>query len=206
MMKNFYINISNWKEDGYVYNGPVNKKTKGVPLINNGFFNMICKVKNNISYFSSIYKSYFQSWKYYLEQDNPFNQEKNIEELAPGKTIFILSRNKDSPNLLIGGAEIINALTLMKLMKLKAENIQILFLESIKINNDPYYNLYKNIISRGSEPLHIRNLSSKKIYHISNAIHIPINWDSPVFCKTKIPNCNVKPKAYSELYYSNLNI
>ena len=202
MMKNFYINISNWKEDGYVYNGPVNKKTKGVPLINNGFFNMNCKVKNNISNFSSIYKSYFQSWKYYSEQNNPFNQEKNIEELAPGKTIFIFSRNQDSPNLLIGGAEIINALTLMKLMKLKAENIQILFLESIKINNDPYYNLYKNIISRGSEPLHIRNLSSKKIYHISKAIHIPINWDSPVFCKTKIPNCNVKSKAYSELYYS----
>ena len=203
MMKNFYINISNWKEDGYIYNGPVNKKTKGVPLIDNGFFNMKCKIKNNISNYSSIYKRYFQSWKYYLAQNDLFNNRNNIEELAPGKTIFIFSRNQDSPNLLIGGAEIINSLSLMKLLKLKPDNIQILFLESIKINNDPYFNLYKNIISRGSEPLHIRNLSSK-VYHISNAIHIPINWDSPVFCKSKIPNCKNKSKTYSLLYDSIL--
>ena len=203
-MNNIYINISNWKEDGYIYNnGPVSNITKGVPLIKNGFFNMICKIRNNISDYHSIYQSYFQSWKYYLDQNNIINNTDDIEELAPGKTVFIFSRNQDSPNLLIGGAELINAFSLMKLLNLKAKNIQILFLESIKINHyDPYYSLYKNIISGGNEPLHVRSLNSKTLYHISNAIHIPINWDSPVFSKTKIPICKIKSKTYSQLYDS----
>ena len=200
MMKNIYINLSNWKEDGYIYNGPVNAITRGLPLIKNGFFNMKCKKKNNISDYHSVYNRYFQSWKYY--DHNLLNCSYDIKELAPGKTVFIFSRNQDSPNLLIGGAELINAFSLMKLLKLKPENIQILFLESIKINNDPYYKLYKSIISRGSEPLHIRNLNSKILYHISNAIHIPINWDSPVFSNSKIPKCKIKSKTYNELYES----
>ena len=40
MMKNFFLNFSNWKEDGYIYNGPVNKKTRGQALISKGFFKM----------------------------------------------------------------------------------------------------------------------------------------------------------------------
>ena len=115
MMKNLYINISNWKEDGYIYNGPVNTRTRGVPLINNGFFNMKCKKINNISDYHSIYKRYFQSWKYYNDY-NILNYDYDIKELAPGKTVFIFSRNQDSPNLLIGGAEIINAFSLALLI------------------------------------------------------------------------------------------
>jgi hypothetical protein len=113
--------------------------------------------------------------------------------------LFILNRNEDSPNLLIGAAGFINAFSLMYLLRIKPENIQVLFLESIKINNDPFYNLFKNIISRGGKPLYARNLDKNIIYHVSKAIYIPINWDSPVFCKTEIPVCLKISKTYKVL-------
>jgi hypothetical protein len=72
----------------------------------------------------------------------------------------------------------------------------------MKFNDDPFYYLYKNIISRGGEPLHIRSLNKR--YHISNAIHLPINWDSPYFTKSDIPNCKNKSKTYHYLYNSVL--
>ena len=87
----------------------------------------------------------------------------------------------------------------MNLLGLKPKNIQILFLESMKFNNDPYYDLYKYIISGGNEPLHISQLKKKK-YFISNAIHLPINWDSPCFTKCEIPKCPNKTLTYSKLY------
>ena len=204
-MKNFYINPIFWKEDGYNFdNGPINKKTKGIPLISKGFFNMECDVKNYFSDYNKIYKKYFHSWKYSKNKKNIKNEtkQKEEEELFPGKTIFILSRNQDSPNLLIGGCQFLNAFSLMHLLNLNPENIQVLFLESMKLNYDPYYNLYKNIISRGSDPIHIRDLNHSKIYHISNGIHIPLNWDSPCFCKTQIPNCTTKTKTYDYFYKS----
>ena len=39
----------------------------------------------------------------------------------------------------------------MYLFKIKPENIQVIFLESltIKEKDDPFYDIYKNIISRG---------------------------------------------------------
>lgn len=55
------------------------------------------------------------------------------------------------------------------------------------ISNDPFYNLIKNIISRGVNPLYVRNLENNIIYHISKAINVPINWDSPFFRKAKTP-------------------
>ena len=201
MMKNFFLNFSNWKEDGYVYNGPVNKKTKGQALISKGFFKMQCHIKGNISNYNNIYKKYFNSWEYILD-DQSKNEIYNKKELCPGKILFILNRNQDSPNLLIGGAGFINAFSLMYLLKIKPENIQVLFLESIKINNDPFYSLFKNIISRGGEPLYARNLDKNLIYHVSNAILVPINWDSPVFCKTKIPTCLKISKTYKVLLKS----
>ena len=113
IMKNFFINPSNWKEDGYIYNGPINKKTKGSPLIRSGFFNMKCNYRNNINDFSGIYKKYFNSWNYYKHNNDIINYNKDlIKELSPGKTVFILSRNQDSPNLFHGGSEFISAFTL----------------------------------------------------------------------------------------------
>jgi hypothetical protein len=90
----------------------------------------------------------------------------------------------------------------MHLLYLKPENIQIVFLESMKFNDDTFYYLYKYIISRGGEPLHIRSLNTR--YHISNAIHLPINWDSPCFTQSDIPNCKNKSKTYHYLYNSVL--
>ena len=201
IMNNFYLNFSNWKQDGYVYKGPVNKETRGEALISYGFFKMQCHIKGNISNYNPIYNKYFNSWEYILN-----NQFKNDiykkKELCPGKVLFILNRNEDSPNLLIGGAGFINAFSLMHLLKVKPENIQVLFLESMVINNDPFYNLFKNIISRGGKPIYARNLDKNIIYYVSKAIHVPINWDSPVFCKTKVPICHKISKTYKMLYKS----
>ena len=200
-MKNFYINPLYWKEDGYIYNGPVNKKTKGRPLIKKGFFNMKCKIRNNIIDFNQIYKKYFKSWKYFKNNKDIINNHKDlIKELSPGKTVFIINRNQDSPNLFHGGSEFISAFSLMHLLNLKPENIQILFLESMKFNNDPFLNLYKNLISRGGKPIHIRDLNKNTKYHISNAVNIPINWDSPCFTVCGIPKCKNKAKTYHYLY------
>ena len=77
-------------------------------------------------------------------------------------------------------------------------NIQVIFLESMRIDNDPYYDLYKNIISRGGEPIHIREL--KKKYLISQAVHVPVNWDSPCFIMfEKPPICKYQSKAFHYL-------
>ena len=203
MMKNFFLNFSNWKKDGYIYdyNGPVNNKTKGQALISYGFFKIQCNIKGKISNFNPIYNKYFNSWEYILNSQSK-NKIYKAKNLCPGKVLFILNRNQDSPNLLIGGAGFINAFSLMHLLRIKPENIQVIFLESMIINNDPFYNLFKNIISRGGKPLYARKLDKNIIYHVSKAIYVPINWDSPVFCKTETPNCLKISKTYKILLES----
>ena len=42
-----------------------------------------------------------------------------------------------------------NALSIIYLLDIKPENIQIIILESIEIKNEPFYDLYKNLISMG---------------------------------------------------------
>ena len=67
------------------------------------------------------------------------------------------------------------------------------------------------MISRGGKPIYINKL--KKKYHISSAIHIPINWDSPCFFKsdyeiTKL-DCKYPSKTYklyNDLVDKYLNI
>ena len=85
----------------------------------------------------------------------------------------------------------------MDLYDLDPENIQIIFLESMTFNNDPFYDLYKNIASRGGETIYIKNL--KKKYHISSALHILINWDSGAFITNNFQNCKYSTKAYKLL-------
>jgi hypothetical protein len=85
----------------------------------------------------------------------------------------------------------------MDLFHLNPERIQIIFLESMTLNNHPLYELYKNIVSRGSEPIFIRNLKNK--YFISSAFHIPINWDSGAFIIKKFHNCKYSTKTYKLL-------
>ena len=188
-MQNFVLDPSKWKDNGYEYKGPVDRETSGCPLLSEGFFNMKCDVKNEISDYAKMYGRYINSWNY------NYTQNENYEEFAPGKIIFFISRNQDSPNLYHGGSEFINAFSLMNILNLNPKNIQIIFLESINFNkNDPLFDLYKYIISGGNTPIHIRDINKK--YHISNAIHIPINWDSPCFILAPVPSCNYPTKTY----------
>ena len=148
-MENIILDPSKWRPDGYVYQGPQDFNNKGFPLLSKGFFNMKGGKKNNI-YPDVNYNRYFNSWNYDYKDD-----ENNLEELAPGKIVFFFSRNQDSPNIFHGGSEFINALSLIYLLDIKPENIQLVFLESMEIRNDPLHELYKNIISRGGTPIHI---------------------------------------------------
>ena len=183
-------------QTSYVYKGPIDKINRGAPILSKGFFKTKCKNQRNIRGYNKIYKNYLESWDY-----NYKNENEEIKELAPGKTILFISRNQDSPNLFHGFSELVNTISIIYLFNLKPENIQIIFLESMKLKNDPFYDLYKNVISRGGKPLYIRNLNQK--YHISSAIQIPINWDSPVFIKTKIPrgypDCKYSTQTYNLL-------
>lgn len=186
--ENFILDPSKSKQTNYIYKGPVDKINRGAPILLKGFFNTKCQIQNNLRAYSSIYNSYFKSWNYDYE-----NKDEDIKELSPGKTILLISRNQDSPNIFHGLSEVINVLSLLYFFNLKPENIQILFLESMKLQNDPFFDIYSNVISKGGKPLYIRNIKQK--YHISSAIHVPINWDSPVFIDLKIP------KGYPECKY-----
>jgi len=147
--------------------------------------------KTDFGYDLGSYVYYFRGWNY------DYNEDEDLEELAPGKIIFFISRNQDSPNLYHGGSEYMNALSIMYSLDIKPEDIQIVFLESIEIRNDPFYDLYKNLISRGGDPFHIRTL--KKKYHVSKAIHVPLNWDSPCFIHSNIPSCQYPTMSYKYL-------
>ena len=96
---------------------------------------MKCKTRNKFKKFSELNKNYFDSWDY-DDEDEKIN---DLEELAPGKTIFLISRNQDSPNLFHGLSELINSLAIIYLYNLKPENIQILFLEGMILENEPLY-------------------------------------------------------------------
>jgi hypothetical protein len=82
----------------------------------------------------------------------------------------------------------------MKLFNLKPEDIKIVSLESMEIRDDPFRELYLNLISRGGEPIHVSKL--KKKYHISSGIFVPINLDSPLFIKNDFPNCENSTETY----------
>ena len=202
IMKNIVLDPSKSSQTDIIYKGPVDSTHRGFPILQEGFFNMNCNSKNDFKNYNSIYTTYFNSWNY------NYKGNEEIQELAPGKTIFFLSRNQDSPNIFHGLSELINALAMMELFKLKPEKIQIIFLESMTIKDDPFYDLYKNLISRGGKPIYIRELSKK--YIISSAVHVPINWDSTVFLDIKYPNCGENPgrayKLLNELVLKYMNI
>ena len=197
-MKNFTLDPSKWQNDSSEFKGPIDYKSKGFPLISKGFFSMMC---NNIDYklndYNYIYDFYFNSWNYTINTTFNIAREPKYEELAPEKTVFFITRNIDSPNLFTSGIGFLNAFALMKSFYINPEDIQIVFLESETLQNDPFYDLYKELISRGADPVHISNLTKK--YHITNAIHIPLNWDSPCFIFTNIPVCRKTTKTYDLL-------
>ena len=194
LSKNIILDPLKSSQTKYIYKGPVDKKNRGAPILSKGFLNMKCKNLHNIRGYNKIYKNYLDSWDY--EYKKEIEQTK---ELAPGKTILFISRNQDSPNLFHGISELINIISIMYLFDLNPENIQIIFLESMILKDDPLYKLYEKIISRGGKPIYIRDLKQK--YYISSAIHIPINWDSPLFIRLQIPrgypDCKYSTQTYN---------
>ena len=195
-IENIIIDPTKWEYDGFIYKGPVDDVNRGCPILKKGFFNMKCdNKKTEIEGYDKIYNSYFEGWNYEYDE-----KEEDIEELAPGKIVFFVSRNQDSPNLYHGGSEFVNVVSMLYLLDINPENVQVVFLESITLNDDPFYDLYKNLISRGGEPIYIKNL--KKKYLVSSAIHIPINWDSPCFIYSEIPDCKYPTLTYK--FYNNL--
>ena len=196
LMENIILDPSKSEQSGFSYQGPVDSIYLGFPILNKGFFNTKCTIKNNFENYNEIYKTYFNSWNY------NYNKKETLDELAPNKTILFISRNQDSPNLYHGNSEIINIISIMNLFNLIPEEIQIIFLESIEIKQDPFYDIYKNMISRGGEPIYIKNL--KKKYKISKAIHVPINWDSPAYLNLDFPQCKTPTKTY-KLYNDLVN-
>ena len=200
-MKNFTLDPSKWQSDESDFKGPIDYKVKGFPLVSKGLFNMMCGTESTLNDFNSMYEFYFSSWNYTENNTNNIMNEPKYEELlSPVKTIFFISRNQDSENLFHGGSGFLNAFALMKAFNINPEDIQIVFLESINITNDPFYELYKELISKGAEPVHISQLNKK--YFISNAIHIPLNWDSPTFIFSDIPTCRKQTKTYDLLNQS----
>ena len=197
-MSNIVLDPTKWSNGSYTYKGPVDNENRGQPILSKGFFNINCNNPNLLTGYADMYKDYFEGWNYC----NNCTNDKKYEELAPGKTVFFLSRNQDSPNLYHGGSEFINALSLMYLLNLEPEDIQIVFLESMVINDDPFYDLYFNLIGRGGVPIYIKNLDMSKKYHITNAVHIPINWDSPCFILSGVPTCKYPTLTYS--FYNKL--
>jgi len=189
LMKNFTLDPSKSQKSNLIYKGPIDKISRGSAVLSKGFFSMKCKRKKKFKKYSNLYRNYFDSWDYDGKE-----VKKELEELAPGKIIFFISRNQDSPNLFHGLSELINTLSIMYLFNLNPEDIQIIFLESMILKSEPIYDLYINLISRKNNPIYIRNL--KKKYYISSAINIPVAGDSPLFMFIKSPDCKYSIKTY----------
>ena len=125
--KNVIIDPTKWSADGNTYKGPMDPGNRGCPLLSKGFFNIKCDdgLMTKYSGYDFIYNNYFNGWDY--NYDSYEKEKDTLEELSPGKTVFFISRNQDSPNLYHGGSEFVNALSIMYLLKLNPEEIQIVF-------------------------------------------------------------------------------
>ena len=156
LMKNVVIDPSKSLQSNLTYKGPIDKLTRGFPILFKEFFNINCENNFVRENYSKLYVNYFNSWNY-----NYNDESINIEELSKGKTVFFISRNEDSPNIFHGFSEIVNCLSIMYILDLKPEDIQIVFLESMNLDKEPLYDLYTNIISRGNKPIYIRDLDYK---------------------------------------------
>ena len=220
-MENIVLDPLKSRQSGLSFlNGPVDTKNHGMPLLNKGFINAECNPKKIFLNYNKIYRAYFNSWNY---EYNSNDEKEELEELAPGKIIFFMSRNQDSPNLFFGNSEIINALAIINLFNLDLKDIQVIFLESIEIPvtlgnqtrdpdkpEDPFYYIYKNVLSQGGEPIYIKNL--KKKYKISKAFYVSINWDTPLklinINYTQFDTISKAYKIYNDLVdkYMDLNL
>ena len=156
-MENIVLDPSKFSQRNYVYKGPVDSKYKGFPVLDKGFLSTNCVPnKINFDYNKRMYESYFNSWDYDYNNEN-----EELEELAPGKTVFFLSRNQDSPNLFHGNAEIINIISLLYLFNLAPEEVQLVIFSGIEIPNDPFHDMFNDIFKDSFEPIYLNNLKKK---------------------------------------------
>ena len=196
-MRNFILDPSKWEKDNATYIDQNDYRYKNVPLISNGFFNIKCETEKKISDYNKIYDYYFNAWNYTLVSNYNIINEEKFTELAKEKIVFFISRNYDSQNVFYSFLGFLNVFSLMKTYILNPEDIRVVFLESIEIDNDPFYDFYKGLVSRGGEPVHISKLNQK--YNISSAIHIPLNFDSPDYNSPEIPKCKMQTKTFELL-------
>ena len=193
IMENIVIDPSKSTQSGLVYTGPIDRKNFGFPILSKGFLNTKCTSNNNIEGYNQFYNFYFNSWNY---DYNIENEKEELEELAPGKTVFLVSRNQESNNLFHGHCDIINIISMLYIYNLSPEDIQIILMESMDFPQDPFYDTYKTVLSLGGEPIYLKNL--KKKYKISKAIHVPINFDSPTFTfqNLNVSKCDSMTRTY----------
>ena len=118
-MENIIIDPSKSKDSGFIYNGPFDKNHSGNPILSHGFFNMKCANNKTIENYNENYITYINSWDYEYKD----NME-GVEELAPGKTVFFMSRSQDSPNLFHGTSDLVNAISIMNIFNINPEDIQ----------------------------------------------------------------------------------
>jgi hypothetical protein len=120
-MKNIILDPEKLRQTNFIDDGSIDKFKFGFPNFNRGFFNMKCDNPHMISNYFKFYYYYFKGWNYNYEN----NKDENIEELAPGKTIFFLSRNQVSSNLYHGMGDIIATISMMELFNITEDNVQI---------------------------------------------------------------------------------
>jgi hypothetical protein len=120
--ENIIIDPSKWEK---VTINALNYLNMGTPLLSKGFFSTKCGNITIIDDYYYLYDQYFNGWNYEYEDNMEY-----IGELAPGKTIFLLYRNIESFSTFHGLCEFISAISLMHILKLKPEDIKIIFLDS----------------------------------------------------------------------------
>jgi len=198
-MKNFTMDVSKFQSSNFTLDELSNENNKCFPKISYGFFNMKCSILNNtLSNLDKNYEFYFQSWNYETNSNINTN-DKAIKELAPNKTVLFITRTKDTSQYLYKLIEFLNTFAVMNSFYLNPEDMQVVFLGNVDLDNDPFYDLYKEVISLGTEPMYIKKLNPTKKYFISAALFIPTIYDSPFFIKAPTPRCLEPTRTYDLL-------
>ena len=107
-MENIILDPSKSNQSGLVFRGHVDPVNLGYPILSKGFLNTKCNHQNITFPYSKYLVHYFNSWNYDYNNEN-----EKLEELSPGKTIFLMSRNQDSVNLYHGNCEVMNAISML---------------------------------------------------------------------------------------------
>lgn len=199
-MKNVILDPSNWRDNKHSFVSPMAPRSYNEKQLLSGLFNMQCDI-NNIhqpeDYFKE-YVDYFDSWNY-TSNDSFENEE--LVELAPDKTVLFVQRYIDLLNFYHEHCHIFHAYSMIGVLGLKREQIQVVFLDNYTNVDYKYMNIWEKVIS-DSPVIYTNDLQkSGKKYHISSAYKVPIAWDSPFAPCSDSPSCsNHIPSPMFEMY------